>query len=138
MDRTIKFFLPMKEPPSVTAQMHRVKKTNQNIFFYDSPEMKAVKTKFMGLLLPYRPEIPLVGPIQLVTKWIWPANNKHKVGEYKTTRPDTDNLIKAFKDCMTQVGYWNDDAQVASEITQKFWGDVPGIYVEVSSLDNSR
>lgn len=36
---------------------------------------------------------------------------------------------------MTDCGYWTDDAIVASEITEKFWGDVPGIYVAIEQLE---
>ena len=43
-------------------------------------------------------------------------------------------MIKMFKDCMTALHFWKDDAQVASEITEKVWAGVPGIYVEVSEL----
>ena len=25
---------------------------------------------------------------------------------WKTSKPDTDNLIKMLKDCMTRTGYW--------------------------------
>lgn len=59
----------------------------------------------------------------------------HRDGEWKTTKPDTDNMIKLLKDCMTRTGFWVDDAQVCSEITEKFWGDVSGIYVMVEQLD---
>ncbi|HFU9554316.1 TPA: RusA family crossover junction endodeoxyribonuclease, partial [Streptococcus agalactiae] len=31
-------------------------------------------------------------------------------------------------------GFWNDDAQVASEIIEKFWADTVGIYVKVEEL----
>lgn len=30
---------------------------------------------------------------------------------------------------MTALGFWRDDAQVASEIAEKFWAEVPGIYL---------
>lgn len=53
----------------------------------------------------------------------------HRDGEYRITKPDTDNLQKLLKDCMTDVGFWEDDAQVASEICEKFWAEVPGIYI---------
>ena len=75
------------------------------------------------------------GPVRLTTKWIWPGPESFSGrAEYKSTKPDTDNLIKMLKDCMTRVHFWEDDAQVASEITEKFFGPVPGIYVEVETL----
>ena len=36
---------------------------------------------------------------------------------------------------MTELGFWKDDALVASEITEKFWADVPGIYVRIEDLE---
>ena len=30
---------------------------------------------------------------------------------------------------MTKLRFWGDDAQVASEIAEKFWAARPGIYV---------
>jgi Holliday junction resolvase RusA-like endonuclease len=47
--------------------------------------------------------------------------NKKKIGKWKTTRPDTDNLIKALKDTMTDLGFWDDDSQVADERVRKKW-----------------
>ena len=58
----------------------------------------------------------------------------HKDGEYRITKPDTDNLQKMLKDCMTLVGFWKDDALVASEITEKFWAEKPGIYIRIEEL----
>ena len=59
---------------------------------------------------------------------------RHLDGEYKITKPDTDNLQKLLKDCMTSVKFWSDDAQVASEVVEKFWADIPGIYIRVTEL----
>ena len=64
--------------------------------------------------------------------------SRHKDGEWKITKPDTDNMIKLLKDCMTRVGFWQDDAQVCSEITEKFWGDVSGIYIMVEQLEQKQ
>ena len=43
-----------------------------------------------------------------------------------------------FTDAMTDVGFWHDDAQVCSEVTEKFWGDVPGIWVYVEEIEKVR
>ncbi len=55
-------------------------------------------------------------------------------GQYKHTKPDTDNLQKLLKDCMTELGFWKDDALVASELVQKFWGEKTGIYINIEEL----
>ena len=59
---------------------------------------------------------------------------RQNVWEYRTTKPDTDNLQKLLKDCMTDVGFWKDDAQVASEICEKFWAEIPGIWIRVEEI----
>ena len=139
----IEFFLPMI-PPTVTQQEHEFKVVKGRVVVYDPPRLKEARRKFMDLLLAQKHRMPgwdyifpLEGPLRLVTKWIWPTrqdDGEHRDGEWKTTRPDTDNLIKLFKDCMTRTHYWNDDAQVVSEITEKFHGSRPGIYVRVERI----
>ena len=65
-----------------------------------------------------------------------PERKSHRHGEWIKTKPDTDNLQKLLKDCMTQVGFWKDDAQVVSEKVQKRWSDEPtGIYIEIKELE---
>ena len=39
---------------------------------------------------------------------------------------------------MTAVGFWKDDAQVASEICEKFWAEAPGIYIAVEDMDRQQ
>lgn len=140
MRMMVNFFLPMI-PPTVTQQEHEFKVVNGRVVVYDPPRLKDARRKFTDLLLGQKHRIqgwdyifPLEGPVRMVTKWIWPADDEHDNGQWKITKPDTDNLIKLFKDCMTRTHYWGDDAQVCSEITEKFYGDRPGIYVRVESI----
>lgn len=129
----IEFFMPMI-PPTITAQEHKVTVVNGKPRFYNPPELEDAKAKLLGNLMPHRPEQPIRCGVRLITKWIFPSGGHHKDGEYKLTRPDTDNLQKLLKDCMTQSGFWRDDALVASEICEKFWGDTSGIYIQVIPL----
>lgn len=80
------------------------------------------------------PEKKYTGGVRLIVKWLFPITGKHQDGEYKTTKPDTDNLQKMLKDCMTKLGYWTDDALVASEIIEKFWAAQPGIYIKIEEV----
>ena len=142
----IEFFLPMI-PPTVTQQEHEFKIVKGRVVVYDPPRLKDARQKFMALLLGHKGRIPgadyclpMDGPVRLVTKWLFPIpeDSGHLDGEWKVTKPDTDNLIKLFKDCMTRTGYWVDDAQVCSEITEKFWAERPGIYVRVEEIGEVR
>lgn len=128
----IEFFVPIK-PPTVTHQEKKVTVVNGKPVFYEPPELKDARQKLTAYLAKYAPSEQFTGPLQLITKWCYPRGS-HNNGEYKITKPDTDNMIKLLKDVMTSLGFWKDDALVASEITEKFWTDIPGIYVCIKKL----
>lgn len=128
------FFMPMKKVPTVTHQEKQVHVVNGKPVFYEPDDLKAARAKLQAHLGQHVPKERYIGPVRLITKWCFPVLGKHQNGEYKTSKPDTDNLVKLLKDVMTELHFWKDDAQVASEITEKFWSDLPGIYVKVESL----
>ena len=37
---------------------------------------------------------------------------------------------------MTKLGFWKDDALVASEVIEKFWSDVPGIFISIEEIED--
>lgn len=129
----ISFFMPM-EPPACTYQEKKAHVVDGKPVFYEPGNVKAARQKLRAHLSQHRPERPFVGSVRLTTWWCFPVKGKHYDGEYKATRPDTDNLVKLLKDVMTGLGFWADDAQVASEVTEKYWAAIPGIYVKVESL----
>ena len=129
----MKFFMAMN-PPTATHQQKQVRVVKGKPRFYEPENVVNAREKLKAHLAKHRPAAKLDGPIQLVTKWLFPITAKHLNGQYKTTRPDTDNLQKLLKDVMTDLGFWNDDAQVASEIAEKFWAEKTGIYIEIHQL----
>lgn len=126
------FFMAMI-PPTVTHQEKQVHVAKGRPVFYEPPELKAARQKLMGHLAKHRPAHPYQEGVRLVVRWCFPRGERAD-GTYRTTKPDTDNLQKLLKDCMTACGYWKDDALVASELAEKFWAEVPGIYVRIESL----
>ena len=128
----IEFFMPMI-PPTVTAQERKVTVVSGKPVFYYPPNVQTAREKLMSNLAKYRPEQPYSCGVRLMVKWCFPRG-KHQSGEYRITKPDTDNLQKLLKDCMTACGFWKDDALVASEICEKFWADIPGIYIRIEEL----
>ena len=129
----IEFFMGMV-PPTVTAQEHKVTVRNDKAVFYDPPEVKAARQKLTSHLARHVPEDMYRGPVRLVVKWLFPVVGNHEDGEWKSTKPDTDNLQKLLKDCMTRCGFWVDDALVASELVEKFWSNIPGIWIRIEEL----
>lgn len=132
----MEFFIPMN-PPTATAQEHRVTTAAGKTFFYDPPAVKDAKQKLAAHLSKHKPPQPYTGAVRLLTKWCFPIKGKHRDGDWRTSKPDTDNLQKLLKDVMTKLGYWTDDALVCSEITEKFWAATPGLYIRIDKLDGN-
>lgn len=130
---TIRVFIPMKIP-SKTAQEKKITVRNGRPLLYTPPELVELKSKYISLLSEYAPVTPIESAVMLRTTWIYQMGDKREIGEYKTTKPDTDNMIKLFKDAMTDAGFWLDDAQVAVEMTEKRYGPYEGVYVIVEEL----
>lgn len=128
----IQFFMPMN-PPTVTHQEKKVAVVNGKPRFYEPEELKAARAKLRDSLAAHRPKQEIEGGVRLVVKWCFPRGS-HPDGSYRITKPDTDNLQKLLKDVMTSLCFWKDDAQVASEIVEKFWAEVPGIFIRVEEL----
>ena len=130
----IEFFMVMKKVPTVTHQEKQVHVVNGKPVFYEPEELKAARAKLLAHLGQHVPKERYIGPVRLITKWCFPVSGKHSNGEYKTSKPDTDNLVKLLKDVMTELHFWKDDAQVASEICEKFWAERPGLYICAKEL----
>lgn len=118
-------------PPTITQQEHRigVSKTGKK-FTYEQQELKEARSDLRARLSKHVPDKQMTGPVKLHVIWCFPIRGKHKDGELKTSKPDTDNLNKMLKDIMTALHWWKDDAQVAIETIEKYWADKPGIYIE--------
>jgi crossover junction endodeoxyribonuclease RusA len=131
----MKIFLLMN-PPTVTAQERKVAVVKNKPIFYKPERVKAAEAKIIKHLAPFKPKAPYEGAIELHVVWLFPRGKSHKHNEWRITRPDTDNLQKMLKDCMTELGFWKDDAQVVKEICEKRWSDEPvGISIRIDGLD---
>jgi len=129
MSSTLEFFMPMV-PPRTTAQQHRILKSGRVV---PGPKVTEAKRKLIAHLYQHKPDKPISGPIQLTTVWKW-GRKQSASYEWKTTRPDTDNLQKLLKDCMSELNFWNDDAQVVDEHIIKLWtNETPGIFITINT-----
>lgn len=124
------------DPPRSTAQEKKYASRNGRIFVYESERAKEARRLLQMVLAPHAPRNPLTGALALDVMWRFPYSGKsHYDGEYKQTRPDTDNLDKALKDVMTGLGYWADDALVAREHIEKIWHKAhPGLFIRIKSI----
>lgn len=139
----IEFFEPIKKLPTATAQEKRVKEVTKNdgskkIIFYDPVAVKKAKLLFLNVLGKHSPKNKLSGAISLKVMWLYRTTKPNLNGAFKLSKPDTDNLQKLLKDCMTQCGYWDDDAQVVVEHIEKRWAMLPGLFIRVQELENDN
>lgn len=138
--KPLAFFIPMEKVPTVTAQEKKVrivKRGGKNIpIFYDTDRIKKAKDLFRKKLAPYVPEHRIEKrPIHLYVEWLFPLTKTASEGDYKITRPDTDNLQKMLKDVMTELGFWKDDALVCMETIEKRYSVDSGVYISIVVLD---
>lgn len=83
---------------------------------------------------------PLQGPLELsvMAIYAWPqswSQTKRKApgAQWKTSRPDGDNLTKIVKDALNTVA-WMDDAQVVSWHGWKKFEEIPRLVVRIVPL----
>lgn len=132
----IEFFMPMEIIPTTTHQEKKIHVVKGKPVVYEPAPLRVARAKLTAHLAKHIPPEPFAGcPIRLITKWCFKLTGKHRDGDYKITKPDVTNMPKLMEDIMTDLGFWTDDAIVASSITEKFWSEVPGIYVCVNRLD---
>jgi Holliday junction resolvase RusA-like endonuclease len=129
----LSFFLDI-DPPTRTAQQKGASVIGGHVHHYVKPEVRAAQEILRAALRPYAPDKPLDGPLSLNCFWYF-TSKSHKPGTWRTTRPDTDNLQKGLKDCMTAEGFWHDDSQVVIECCSKRWDSRPGIRIELMTLE---
>lgn len=130
----LEFFLPMRRPPTITAQQREVTCVDGKPHFYEPAGLAAARALLRDHLAPWAPDEPYDTAVRLVNKWCWPTNGRYPNGTPKHTAPDTENLVKMLKDVMEELGFFTVDSRVASEITEKFWADPSGIFIRIEEL----
>lgn len=122
-------------PMGTVRMIHRGRTSNKYAFNY----MQYKNTMKAHLRRQHAGE-PLTGPLHVtltfrmtIPKNGMSQNRKVKDGDYVTTKPDIDNMIKAVLDSANSIVF-NDDNQVCRVSAVKVYGDVPGIRMEVREL----
>ena len=88
---TDRFFLPF-DPPRVTGQMKGINFAERRV--YTKPQVLEVAALFAWHLKKHIPPEPLKGAVSLSVTFYFAYSGKgHTDGEWKITKPDTDNLI---------------------------------------------
>lgn len=126
-------FIPMKKLPTGTDQEKGINTRTRQVYL--KPKAKADREKLKALLGQHVPEVMLKGvPIRITVIWCFPISGKHRNGEPKISRPDTQNLCKGLYDVMTELGFWDDDSRICEEHLSKCYADIPGLYIDYEEI----
>lgn len=104
------------------------------VFTDDGKVMKQLRKYYAEQLIPHIPKSPYIGCFELtvVFTFPWPKSTPKRITQnskfsYKVTTPDSDNMLKAFKDSLERTGIVANDSMIARDIVEKRLGPKPGI-----------
>ena len=140
----VEFFISCNPPKSTHQSGMRIMRRKDGTQFvgkFANSKAKAAQDSLYALLMEHRPSRSMDGPLFLQVQWVYPwrksepKKNRAKGFRWCDTRPDADNIMKMLKDCMTRVGFWVDDSQIARLFVEKQWGECPGIHITITELN---
>ena len=127
------FCLHFPTMPKGTAQQKGYnRKTGK---YFKKNTVATAEYEFKVRLIQHKPTKPSNKPIKLTILFNFDVKDKKLWGLPKTTRPDTDNYLKLFKDCMTDMRFWLDDSQVWDERVVKVYSEQASITVIYEETD---
>jgi Holliday junction resolvase RusA-like endonuclease len=111
---------------------------------YDPGTAEEFKSAIATAARDIRPATPIMGPVRLSVRFFFPRTKAHlrSNGQVKPNaptwhivKPDSDNCIKAVKDALTQLGFWQDDSQVCDSHQTKEYADTPGAFITIQPIN---
>lgn len=123
------FYMHFETMPKGTSQQKGVQVIHGKPHFYEKPKVRSARYEFTRAMLPYKPKKPSERPVKLSVTFYFDVKTRSLWGKVKPTKPDTENYLKLLKDCMTDAGFWKDDAQVVDEHVKKYYAEKATIAV---------
>lgn len=69
--------------------------------------------------------------------FVFKAKRKSEIGNFKSSKGDIDNYLKAALDALTDAGMWSDDSQVVQVSAAKMYGATPYMEISITPVDFS-
>jgi len=107
------------------------------IFDQNAPKMRTWERAIQWVVQNEWKGPPLEGPVRLWLVFVFPLPNsapKRRPPAWKDKKPDIDKLFRLVGDALTGIVY-RDDAQIASVIIDKRYGDEAGVGIAVETLE---
>ena len=145
----IEFTIPIEPVGQMRARHAAFKMKDGNVRSrtYKAADQGRHEEQIMQLLLPYRPETPIVDPIRLYVEMTfpipasWPAWKREAAlrGYVKhTAKPDKDNCEKHLLDCMETLGFFTNDSHIYRGWSVKKYGENPGWHVILETINEPK
>ena len=132
------------EPPTTTAQQKGEVRRGGKTMHYTKAKVKRVLEMYEWEARAALPSgwKPIQKPkgVRLYVMFCFGTTDRKKIGTWRTSRPDADNLVKALMDGFKNAGVWEDDSQVASLQVDKTWWSRENacIRVRIEELEANR
>lgn len=106
---------------------------------YANSKVKLWVSDFSKIIAKHRPSTPYDFPVSLFIKFRFPhlkssSSEYKKNPQWKTTRPDLDNMEKVILDSLTEQGFFVDDSIVCSKTTEKVHDANYGIEILIRKI----
>lgn len=134
-------YIRLDFPPTNTTHQSGTRQRRGGKGTYKTPELQGLEARYAVALMPHRPAKPLEGPLCLWIDFVFPwrktepKKNRLNGSIFKDTIPDLDNMEKTVKDMLKNCGFYYNDSQVANKRTTKWWGDRPGITIQLMKAE---
>lgn len=130
-------YLELEKNPTGTSQQKGERVVGNRIYHFEKKTVHSQRQIYRNAILEDLDGIDTPhydGPVFLDVTFYFAIKDKKRWGQWKTSRADCDNLVKLLQDAMSDIGFWDDDAQIANLHVRKKFDSKPGILIEVGRL----
>ena len=129
----MKFEFELDKMPT-TQQQKGIKKVNGKLQFYNRRGTSNYELK--ANLMKNKPKecFEKDVPLKLSVTFFYAIKQKKRWWQWKTSRPDLDNLMKNLQDYMTKLRYYEDDNQIVWIEAKKFHSERNRIEIEITEV----
>ena len=106
---------------------------------YANSKVKLWVSDFSKIIAKHRPSTPCDFPVSLFIRFRFPhlkssSSEYKKNPQWKTTRPDLDNMEKVVLDSLTDEGFLVDDSIICLKTTSKKHSSTPKIIIRLKQI----
>ena len=130
----VELFCPMRVPTATHNGLLAVSDRRGKARLVKSQALREAEASWESHLARFAPPRPLSGPLMADVRFCWAADARHPAGTPKATKPDLDNVEKAFWDALQRLRYFVGDQQVALKTVAKLYAEAPGVYVKLEEM----